>query len=53
METSLAVFARYEPTTLLVRAALVLAWQSAGWWIVVSCFRRVPATSARGPVEWS
>ena len=53
MATSLAVFARYEPTTLLVRAALVIAWQSAGWWIVASCFRRVPASSARGPVEWS
>lgn len=43
METSLSVFARYESTTLVVRAALVIAWQIAGWWIVVSCFRRVPA----------
>lgn len=52
METSLSVFARYEPTTLLVRAALVIAWQSAGWWIVVSCFRRVPAVD-RGSAGWS
>jgi len=52
METSLTVFARYEPTTLIVRAALVIAWQVAGWWIVVSCLRRDPAAD-RGPVAWS
>jgi len=37
---------------LLVRAALVLAWQVAGWWIVVSCLRRVPAVD-KGPARWS
>jgi Glycosyltransferase family 87 len=52
METSLSVFARYESATLVVRAALVIAWQIAGWWVVVSCFRRAPAP-ARGPFEWS
>ena len=52
MESSLAVFARYESTTLVVRAALVIAWQIAGWWIVVSCFRRVPAGD-KGTVRWS
>jgi hypothetical protein len=52
MESSLAVVARYESTTLVVRAALVIAWQIAGWWIVVSCFRRVPAVD-KGPVRWS
>ncbi len=52
METSLSVFARYESTTLVVRAALVIAWQIAGWWIVVSCFRRVPAVD-KGSVRWS
>jgi hypothetical protein len=48
MEVSLAVFARYESTTLVVRAALVIAWQIAGWWIVVSCLRRerAPAKGA-------
>lgn len=52
METSLSVFARYESTTLVVRAALVIAWQIAGWWIVVSCLRRVPAVD-KGSVRWS
>ena len=52
MEASLAVFARYESTTLIVRAALVIAWQVAGWWIVISCLRRAPAL-ARGPAAWS
>lgn len=52
MATSLSVFARYESTTLVVRAALVIAWQIAGWWIVVSCFRRVPVVD-KGSVRWS
>ena len=52
MEASLSVFARYESTTLIVRAALVIAWQVAGWWIVVACFRRASAP-ARGSVAWS
>ncbi|MCX6363317.1 MAG: glycosyltransferase 87 family protein [Actinobacteria bacterium] len=52
MQTSLTVFARYESTTLVVRAALVLAWQLAGWWIVVSCLRRERA-SATGTVRWN
>ena len=52
MQTSLAVFARYEPTTLIVRAALVIAWQIAGWWIVVSCLRRDPAVG-QGVTRWS
>jgi len=52
MESSLSVFARYESTTLVVRAALVIAWQIAGWWIVVSCFRRLPA-SDKGSARWS
>jgi hypothetical protein len=29
------------------RAVLAIAWQVAGWWIVVSCFRKRPA-AARG-----
>jgi len=52
MEASLAVFARYESTTLVVRAALVMAWQIAGWWIVVSCLRRDRAP-AKGTARWS
>ena len=52
MQASLAVFARYASTTLVVRAALVIAWQIAGWWIVVSCLRRERA-SANGTARWS
>jgi len=52
MKSSLSVFARYESATLVVRAALVIAWQIAGWWIVVSCFRRAPVP-AKGPARWS
>jgi hypothetical protein len=40
METSLAWVGRYGDATLLARAALVVAWQVAGWWIVVTCLRR-------------
>ena len=43
METSLAFVGRYGDATLLARAALVVAWQAAGWWIVVACLRRRPA----------
>jgi hypothetical protein len=52
MQASLSAVARYGSATLVVRAALVIAWQIAGWWIVVSCFRRVPAGD-RGTVRWS
>ena len=43
METSLTFVARYSDATLLARAALVVAWQVAGWWVVVLCLRRRPA----------
>ncbi len=43
METSLAFVARYGDATLLARAALVVAWQVAGWWVVVACLRRRPS----------
>jgi len=52
MEASLAVFGRYAYASLVVRAALVVAWQIAGWWIVVSCFRRSPARD-EGPAQWT
>jgi hypothetical protein len=52
MQASLSVVARYGSATLVARAALVIAWQIAGWWIVVSCFRRVPAGD-KGTVRWS
>jgi hypothetical protein len=43
MERLLDGVARYGDATLLARAALVIAWQVAGWWIVVACLRRSPA----------
>ena len=46
METSLAFAGRYSDATLLARAVLVVAWQAAGWWIVVTCLRR-PTPAAR------
>ncbi|MCX6374379.1 MAG: hypothetical protein NTX16_15155 [Actinobacteria bacterium] len=47
------MFARYARLTLALRAALVIAWQLAGWWIVVSCVSKAPAAPAKGPVAWS
>ena len=35
--------ALYGEATLIARAAVVVAWQIAGWWIVVACLRRCPA----------
>ena len=52
MRASLSVFARYAPLTLALRAALVIAWQVAGWWIVVSCFR-LPAAPVKDLSPWS
>ncbi len=40
---ALAFVGRYGDATLLARAALVVAWQVAGWWAVVACLRRRPA----------
>ena len=42
MERALTVAGRYGDTTLAIRAALVIGWQVAGWWIVVTCLRRDP-----------
>jgi hypothetical protein len=63
LQESLAYVARYGQATLVVRAALVIAWQVAGWWIVVACFKRRPASAGQpagrlegshdGVVKWS
>lgn len=47
MERALAAFARYHPFTLGARAALVVAWQIVGWWVVVHCLRRTE------PAPWN
>ena len=39
MQTALDWIARYGDLTLIARAAVVVAWQVAGWWIVVACLR--------------
>lgn len=49
MERTLTIADRYGDVTLLVRAALVVAWQVVGWWIVVTCLRRRPAPAVKPP----
>lgn len=40
---SLGALADYHAPLLALRAALVVAWQVAGWWTVALCLRRAPA----------
>jgi hypothetical protein len=40
MRTGLAWAARNDGALLVLRAACVVAWQVAGWWLVVVCLRR-------------
>lgn len=40
MQSSVSWVERYEETALVLKAALTVAWQVTGWWIVVLCFRR-------------
>ena len=47
MARLLADVGRYGQATLVARAALVVAWQVAGWWIVVACLRRRAVGAAR------
>jgi hypothetical protein len=47
MTRLLADVGRYSQATLLARAALVVAWQVAGWWIVVVCLRGRTRDAAR------
>ena len=46
MELSISWVERYKETALVLKAALVVAWQVAGWWIVVLCFGRAPAPAS-------
>jgi hypothetical protein len=43
MESSISWVDRYEETALVLKAALAVAWQVAGWWTVVMCFKGAPA----------
>ena len=40
---SVTAFGVHDEVLLPLRAALVAAWQVAGWWTVVACLRRAPA----------
>ena len=50
MARALRAAGRYRDVTLAVRAALVVAWQVLGWWLVVACGRR-PGAERRGDGE--
>jgi len=43
MQASLTAVADYHGFLLATKATLVVAWQVAGWWTVVSCLRDGPA----------
>ncbi len=40
VEQTMAWAARHAAVTVALRAALVVAWQVVGWWIVVDCLRK-------------
>ena len=57
LQRALAVPPHFQTASVLARAALVIVWQVAGWWIVIACLRRTtesPSAVARsegvGPV---
>jgi dolichyl-phosphate-mannose-protein mannosyltransferase len=45
-EHAMAVVRGHSDVTIAIRAALVVAWQVAGWWTVVACLRRPRAAAA-------
>ena len=49
----LAFVGRHGPATVIGRGVLAIAWQIAGWWIVVSCLRKRPAAATGGLPAWS
>jgi hypothetical protein len=51
MDKTLRLTMHIQGAMLYVRAALVIVWQVAGWWIVVACFRRSPAPAGEHAVE--
>ena len=50
MVDSQAALVHYRDVMLFAKAALVVAWQITGWWVVVSCLRQGRA-SAPAPAE--
>jgi hypothetical protein len=49
MQDALPFVIRHSQGALLVKAAVVLAWQVVGWWIVVACLRRPGGPAAQAP----
>lgn len=49
MEQTLPFAVRNSHGLLLAKAAVVVAWQIVGWWIVVACLRRWPTRAVDGP----
>ena len=49
MTRLLADVGRYGQATLWARAAVVVAWQAAGWWVVRRCLRRPRSAVAPAP----
>jgi hypothetical protein len=49
MQRTLPFAVLHSHGLLLAKAAAVVAWQIVGWWIVVTCLRRLPARAFDGP----
>jgi hypothetical protein len=47
MGRMLQLFDDFRTARLVIRTALVILWQAAGWWIVITCFKRGAAQSGR------
>jgi hypothetical protein len=55
MEKTLTALAPFGDVARIGQAVFVIAWQVAGWWIVVRCFgkRRAAATEPGGLATWN
>jgi hypothetical protein len=51
MERIINLQENYRTFRLVIRTALIVPWQIAGWWIVLICFRRKP-TDPKGKLEY-
>ena len=53
MQRSLSFVGQQHGLAMVIgRAVMVIAWQVAGWWIVVGCFRRGPAAARGTEPSW-
>jgi hypothetical protein len=53
MQRSLSFVGQQHGLAMVIgRAVMVIAWQVAGWWIVVDCFRRGPAAARGTEPSW-